>query len=186
MVFRGLDTLWITWVKMNILGNKSFRTIRAAGSSSWCWKKLLKLREIFRHMALHKVGNGNNIHVWHDNWHPRGPFIIAYGENVTHLIGIPLDAKLSSVINGTIWRWPHARSNDMKIISHINDIVSKNEDDLGQVCFKLVSLGIGSDLTTQKSHEVLWCGLRVLSLSIASYASLPYSTDYPPEIGNKK
>lgn len=39
---------------------------------SWCWRKILKLREFTRQFIKFKVGSGCNIYLWLDNWHPDG------------------------------------------------------------------------------------------------------------------
>lgn len=35
MVYSGTDTLWIAWMKTNVLKGKSFLLVRAKASSSW-------------------------------------------------------------------------------------------------------------------------------------------------------
>lgn len=47
MIFGGSKFLWIAWVIMHLLKNHSFWTVKYLPYHSWCWKKLLKLRDKF-------------------------------------------------------------------------------------------------------------------------------------------
>lgn len=53
MLFRGPDTLWITWVRKKFYVARVFWEVNVAANSSWCWSGTLKLREIFRLMILY-------------------------------------------------------------------------------------------------------------------------------------
>lgn len=44
LLFRGSDSLWIAWIRDVILNGKCFWTMSPNLSSSWCWRRLLKLR----------------------------------------------------------------------------------------------------------------------------------------------
>lgn len=77
------------------------------------------------------VGNGHEVFLWQDNWHSRGPLLIAYGQDVTFLSGLPLDTRLSSVIEDSCWHWPHTRSTSLLEIQQLsaNVVVSQHTED---------------------------------------------------------
>lgn len=104
-IFSGSDTLWIAWVK-NIL-HKCFWTAHAYNYHSWSWKKILKIRPLFRTLISYEVGNGRDTFLCHDAWYPKGPLELSYGPSIVHCAGLPYDAKLSIVI--VEWHWPPAR-----------------------------------------------------------------------------
>jgi hypothetical protein len=45
-LFSRADSLWVAWVKENWLRGRSFSQIPIPQSCSWCWKQLLKLRNL--------------------------------------------------------------------------------------------------------------------------------------------
>lgn len=96
----GKDTLWIAWMRANILKGRSFWILRATSSSSWWWKKLLKLRSIFR--TVISFEDGNDIFFWFDNWNPIGPLLDFYGVGVFQFLGLPLTSKLSTVLHNQL------------------------------------------------------------------------------------
>lgn len=60
----------------------------------------------------HTVGDGNKIHLWHDNWHPHGLLLLKYNMRTMYDMGLPINSKLSVVIHETEWVWPPARFDD--------------------------------------------------------------------------
>lgn len=78
MLFRGTDSLWISWIRQHVLKEKSFWTVKVQLSRTWSWRKILKLRDVYRPMLKHVVGNGRRIHLWYDNWYPDGTLLLKY------------------------------------------------------------------------------------------------------------
>lgn len=128
--YCGKDSLWIAWIKLNVLKGKCFWQIRENPSHSWWWKKLLKLRPTFRTIFTFKVGNGDNICLWHDAWHPLGPLLDALGPDAAYLSGIPLESKLSKVIQDQSWRWPAARTMTMHMIQSSLPFINPGADSI--------------------------------------------------------
>jgi len=104
------QSLWIKWVHTYLIKGSSFWVVRPPSLCSWYWKKLLKLRTMIRPFLKHKIGNGDNTFLWHDNWHPKGPLTISYGDRVIYDAGIPSLAKVNYIINDNSWDWPIASS----------------------------------------------------------------------------
>ncbi|KAL0294324.1 UNVERIFIED_CONTAM: hypothetical protein Sradi_6892700 [Sesamum radiatum] len=86
-----------------------------SASSSWCWKKLIKLSAIMKPGLEFQVGNGHQFYVWLDIWHARGPLIQTFprGPSIT---GIPADSLLQTVIQQGRWNWPSATDFDIQEI----------------------------------------------------------------------
>lgn len=59
------------------------------------------------------VGNGNMVFLWHDNWHSKGPLLLAYPYRLILESVLPSHLKLSVVIHGSNWHWSGARSEEM-------------------------------------------------------------------------
>lgn len=110
LIFSGSESLWIAWVHSTLLKGRSFWTVKIHLYHSWCWKKILKLRDKFLPMMKFLVGNGETIFIWHDPWHPRGPLLQYYGSAILYGSGASYNAKLPIMIQDNQWSWPTARS----------------------------------------------------------------------------
>lgn len=119
LLFQGLESLWIAWVKEMILRGKCFWAIDASSNFSWTWRRLLKLRSLFRPYIAYKVGNGDLVHLWTDMWHPKSPLRNTYGLQAVYSLGYPLHAKLSFIINNSCWSWPPIRYAAVADIIHL-------------------------------------------------------------------
>lgn len=91
----------------------------------------MKFRALSKPMIQILVGNGKQIYLWHDNSHPKGPLLLAYGTNITFLSGFYMNIKLSAVIEGSNWHWLHTGSARLLEIRYLNNgvIFPQNEDD---------------------------------------------------------
>lgn len=56
-----------------------------------------------------EVGDGKQIHLWTDWWHPDGILLEKFGSSVVYDAHSKMDAKLSSVIREGNWLWAPAR-----------------------------------------------------------------------------
>lgn len=108
-LFSISGSLWVAWVHANWLKGRSFWQVPIPQYASWSWKKILNLRSVAKQFLKHKVGDGRNIFLWFDNWHPVGCLLDAYGYRVMYDAG-PIGPKLSSIIRGGNWYWSSARS----------------------------------------------------------------------------
>jgi hypothetical protein len=59
------------------------------------------------------VGDGKDIYLWLDHWHPAGVLYQTYGSRVIYDAGSKLDHKLSTVLRDQDWCWKPARSEDL-------------------------------------------------------------------------
>lgn len=100
------------------LKGRSFWLVKAAASSSWIWKKLLRLRLLAKPLIKFVVGNGSRVLLWLDNWHPKGVLASVYSQHTIFNLEIPLTAFLSVVIRDGHWAWPPARTHEMLEIQH--------------------------------------------------------------------
>lgn len=70
------------------------------------WKKIIQCRDILREHIVHKVGNGKNISVWFDNWHPSSPFSKFISYRDIYAKNMSLELKVADVMNLGVWKWP--------------------------------------------------------------------------------
>jgi hypothetical protein len=93
----------VAWIKDNFLKQKKFWSVGIPQNCSWCWRKLLNLRDIAKQFLRFEVGNEGNIHLCMDLWHPAGILLEKYGYRVVYDAQSRGDAKLSSVIYNEDW-----------------------------------------------------------------------------------
>lgn len=92
-------------------------------NSSWCWRKLLKIRSLAWDFLRFDVGNGSNIHLWVDNWHPFGALFDSFGFRVIYDSNGRPDAKLDTVLKQGEWCWRPVHSEDLVAIqSRLMDV----------------------------------------------------------------
>jgi len=81
--------------------------------STWSQRKILKLRESARNFIKFEVGDGKDIHLWMDRWHPVGILNENYGFRVIYNAQSNLDAGLSTVLINGNRVWKPTRSEDL-------------------------------------------------------------------------
>lgn len=117
-------------MSLNLLKGRCFWTVKPSSKSSWCWNKLLELRTEVRQIIAFKVGNEQQIFLWHDQWHPKGPMLQTYGPRLLHLPGLHMNNRLSTVIHGDQWVWPAARTDEMlRCFGYCGHIQPRNTGD---------------------------------------------------------
>lgn len=58
------------------------------------------MRDVAKKILRFLVGDGNNIHLWLDQWHPDGILLEQYGYRVIYDARSKIKAKLSTVMHG--------------------------------------------------------------------------------------
>lgn len=155
LLFKGSDSLWIAWMKEVLIKERCFWSLVSGSNCSWCWRRLLKIRDQIRPLIFYRVGNGELIHIWIDNWHLRSPLVGSYGTQIIYASGLPLFARRASVISNGHWNWPLIRSSDLAdIFNTAAFIIPGNDSDIAQwVVAKNLSFTVSS----------AWNAIRVTS-----------------------
>ncbi|XP_019056316.1 PREDICTED: uncharacterized protein LOC109116043 [Tarenaya hassleriana] len=109
-LFKDASSLWVAWVKKNVLKRGSFWNTTPIPRMSWNFRKLLKLKELATQYIRCRIGNGNTASFWHDSWTTFGPLLEYIGNNGPRLLRIPITGKVSAAISGGNWFLPGARS----------------------------------------------------------------------------
>ena len=87
-------SLWVAWVESYILKGRSLLEIDAGVSRSWCFREILRKRDILKDHVKMEVGNGRKCRVWLVPWIQGGPIIQQFGERVIYDAGSRWDARL--------------------------------------------------------------------------------------------
>lgn len=119
LLFSSAGSLWVSWVKANLLQGRNFWTFDNRDSGSWIWKQLCRLRPLARPFVICEVGSGFTASFWIDNWTGLGPLIDLTGENGPRTSGLPLQAVVADAIRDGNWWLVSSRSRSPTISPEI-------------------------------------------------------------------
>ncbi|XP_019056486.1 PREDICTED: uncharacterized protein LOC109116115 [Tarenaya hassleriana] len=109
-VFKYASSLWVAWLKRNVLKRGSFWDTVPTARHSWNVRKLLNMKDLAGKFIRCRIGNGNMASFWFDNWTDLGPLLDYIGSDGPRLLRIPLSGKVSDAVSGQSWLLPGARS----------------------------------------------------------------------------
>ena len=168
LLFTKAGSLWVSWIRLNLIGHRNFWELNPYNAGSWIWKRLCKLRSLARPFLICEVGSGITASFWHDNWTGLGPLLDLTGPLGPQVIGLPKKAVVRDAISGDGWRVMNSRSRN-PIISLIknslpccNDIISSEADDvyLWKLDHRPPTLSFSCALTWEALHPsgrpVVW------------------------------
>ncbi|KAL0874846.1 hypothetical protein Bca101_024551 [Brassica carinata] len=110
LLFAGTGSLWVAWIKKNIISGRLLWTADFQVTGSWIWRRLMKLRDIARPYLSCQVRSGSTVLFWHDNWTGLGPLISLIGVNGPRITGIRNLSTVSQAIAGGAWSIPRGRN----------------------------------------------------------------------------
>jgi hypothetical protein len=59
----------VAWVKLNLIKIRCFGLLNVPSSTTWCWRKIIKLRELAKNFFKFQVGNGSDGWKIAPGWH---------------------------------------------------------------------------------------------------------------------
>lgn len=116
MLFSAAGSLWVSWVRLNLIGHRNFWVLNSSSSGSWMWRKLCKLRPLARPFLICDIGSGETASFWQDNWTGHGPLIDLTGTSGPRSVGLPLNAVVRDGLRGSNWWISSSRSRNPSII----------------------------------------------------------------------
>ncbi|KAJ6393467.1 hypothetical protein OIU77_022841 [Salix suchowensis] len=101
------NSIWVDWVKAELLRGKCIWQVQATGASSWAWRKILESRKWFCGKFTVNIGNGANTSLWFDHWLPNGSMLYnSCSARVLASTGLPWNASVASIIRNGEWSFP--------------------------------------------------------------------------------
>ncbi|GJW47654.1 hypothetical protein Tco_0079300 [Tanacetum coccineum] len=100
------ESLWVKWIHVYKLRNRSFWEIPYRGKMSWSWRNILKLRPLIREFIWSVIGNGSNTSMWFDKWCINSPLCNNISARDIARAGFSLASKVRDCIQGGLWSWP--------------------------------------------------------------------------------
>ncbi|KAL0444869.1 UNVERIFIED_CONTAM: hypothetical protein Slati_2209600 [Sesamum latifolium] len=121
------QSIWVQWILLHRLHNQTIWTY-SRSTTSWCWKKLVKLSTLLKAGLDYRIGDGRKFKLWTDLWHPREPLLHSFPRGPT-INGLPSDSLLMTVLQHGRWNWPSVTDFDIQeIISCLPNIFPQQPD----------------------------------------------------------
>lgn len=94
-----LNTLWVKWVNMYIIKDRSLWGIPIDENASWGWMKMMELRNEVRKHIWRCLVDGQNTNAWHDLWCKNGPLSNFITRRQVYSAGFLNNASVASVVD---------------------------------------------------------------------------------------
>nr|GEU60435.1 hypothetical protein [Tanacetum cinerariifolium] len=101
------ESLWVKWIHVYKLRNRSFWEVPYRGKMSWGWRKLLQLRPLIRDHIWTCIGDGCKTSMWFDKWCADGPLYNFISSRDIARAGFSHASKVRECIHDGVWRWPN-------------------------------------------------------------------------------
>ncbi|GJZ33072.1 RNA-directed DNA polymerase, eukaryota, reverse transcriptase zinc-binding domain protein [Tanacetum coccineum] len=115
-VISKKNTLWVKWVISENLKGKNIWEANAKVNSSVGWKEILKLRDKIRKHVLWKIGDGNSVNAWYDNWNTAGPLNEIVTSREIYEAGMNIDYTVAQLTMSGEGKWPNGWEDEYPIL----------------------------------------------------------------------
>ena len=113
------ESLWVKWVNVVKLKNRSVWDVTVDNNDSWFWKNILKFRDWVGKNMRYQIGKGKTINVWHDIWKNDQRLSTHISKKDIFYAGLNDTDKLADVIDDSGWKWPAHWSLKYPIITNL-------------------------------------------------------------------
>lgn len=114
------------------------------------------------------IGQGTDIRLWLDNWHPRGVLIKQYGDRIRYDTGMDRLSSLNSILTNGVWHPPPATSMDlMEAWSDLHSLEMLRPTDKDTAVWTATPNGVFTTSSAWRVirdrgqivdwHKVVWC-----------------------------
>ncbi|XP_071708900.1 uncharacterized protein [Rutidosis leptorrhynchoides] len=105
-ILHHKESLWVKWVHVYHLKDKSFWEVPIKPDVSWSWRKILMTRNVIHKHFFHKIGNGQDSLAWFDVWDVAGPlFNFVSWRDINGAEFHPY-SKVGDITLNEQWSWP--------------------------------------------------------------------------------
>lgn len=145
-------------IRQYLLSKKYLWTMESKKDCSWVIKGPLKHRKEAPKIIRYTVTNGRDTYLWHDLWCDSSPLL--EDEMVRQQLNLPLDTKVSSLIDGDKWNnlVTHLPDSDLRSNILAFDIASSMEKD--EIVWTLTASGRFSSKSTYECVSRIWNKVR--------------------------
>lgn len=116
LIFASGGSLWVSWVRLRLIGDRNFWDLDATSCGSWIWRSICKLRPVARSFVVCEVGSGISASFWFENWTGMGPLIEIVGSLGPMLSGLSISASVADALRHDGWWLAHSRSRNPTLV----------------------------------------------------------------------
>ncbi|GJQ89049.1 hypothetical protein Tco_0000188 [Tanacetum coccineum] len=91
------ESLWVKWIHVYKLKNRSFWDIPYRGNMTWGWRKILQLRPLIREFIWYCIGDGSQASMWFDRWCAASPIYNIVSSRDIFRAGFDLNSKVPAI-----------------------------------------------------------------------------------------
>ena len=163
-VLTDESSLWVQSMKAKYLKNSCLLEYKRKSTDSPVWKSLLNCRDLLRRGIVWKIGNGDKVSFWFDNW--LGNHNLVEMLNMSAANVPSLEAKVSDfILQNRNWNIGKLTQilNDQAIIKKVQGITIPNHDIEDTFCWGLNGSGNFSTKSAtwmaqepQLVHNTVW------------------------------
>ncbi|CAE6005964.1 unnamed protein product [Arabidopsis arenosa] len=113
-LFTSAGSLWVAWIKGNILRRKSFWSLQNSPSLSRTVNSMIRLKPYVKDFMRCELRNGETASFWYDHWNELGPLIDLIGATGPRVLRIRKEAMVVEAVQNGAWRMPGARSDSQQ------------------------------------------------------------------------
>lgn len=121
------ESLWVKWINVVKLKNRSVWDIDVDTKDSWSWKCILNLRELVGNHMRYKIGEGKSINVWHDKWNSGTALSSIISKKEIFYVGFQDSSCISAIIYEHGWKWPQSWLEKYDCLNNIDVPVLSNQ-----------------------------------------------------------
>ncbi|GJZ84342.1 hypothetical protein Tco_0649681 [Tanacetum coccineum] len=100
------ESLWVKWINVVKLKNRSVWDVAIDPKYSWGWKCILNLRNMVRDHIRFSIGNGKSVNVWHDNWNSERSLASMISKKEIFYAGFKDQDCIADLRVAKGWKWP--------------------------------------------------------------------------------
>lgn len=102
-IITNRSSLWVKWIHTFRIKGRSIWHLKVPWDASISWKRILSIREDFRHFFHSEIGNGSETFFWSDRWILEEPFTSRISPRIIASMGYDGKEKvLDFVVDGQV------------------------------------------------------------------------------------
>ncbi|GJR59120.1 hypothetical protein Tco_1501282 [Tanacetum coccineum] len=118
-IVNDKESLWVKWINIEKLRGRSVWEVEVDINDSWGWKHILNLRKDVRKFMYSKIGDGNSVSVWYDNWSNIGTLDQVIIHRTFYDARLRARMTIKELMGQSNWEWPKGWTDEFPILQSI-------------------------------------------------------------------